>query len=926
MQYRPGTGYLGILDGEAYFLPFTRSIDDQALLEFTNNQLKIWVDDALVEQTDSVSTALPSDMAQATWIKSTGATVVGTTMELSERTTGDAAYAFTTATVSAADDTLEHSIDIVVSTAPVTVHIGTSDYVGDSGTTDATTADKLVESGQNFLTTVTVGMTVHNTTDDTYTIVTAVDSNTQLSLADDIMVSGETYVIVNAFSDDLYTGVLLPGTHHLVVIPDPNDGGATNLEITFSTSEAYGAIVDSCDIGSTGELALTTTVATADLSSLRMAQINDICFMTYDNGQHFQIERRGIKSWSIVDFRSDDGPFQPINITDIKLTASALTGGTDATPVTLTASRAFFPDDPVGMLYKLSSAGQLVEKTFTAAAQVSTPSIKVTGVDASRKFAVQRTVTGSWATTRITLQSSVDDTTWTNVKDYSGNGTDNYNDGLDNQTIYYRLEMTVKDASTTNVITSMTFAGGSIEGVCRVISVDTAKTVMNVQVLSPFGSTDATDNWYESSWGGNRDFPTAVESFEGRLWLGGNANLWGSVSDSYTSFDREVTGDSASIYRTIAFKSASSIHWISEAIRLTVGITTDEVTVRSSSFNEIITPDNANLKSGTNQGAAPIDCASIDGSLYFVQRSLRKVIRMDYNSSTDGSSAIDLMTLNEDICKGSDSAGIKRIFITRQPETRLWVVLNDGEVRVYVIDQAEDVAAWSRISTADSTASGTDTITDVVALPGLTDDRVYFVVKRGSAYFLEKLALIEDARGGAISYHADSYQFEAGPIQTVTLSHLTASTDIVKAWSAGVDLGEFTLDGSKQIDLGASYSDVTIGLEITADYTSNKLSGFAPYSVLNERERVYKLGMIARNAQTGLMQFGPSFDDLEDMPKTEGTVTRSLTTAYAEYDFTPFLFNGSYNTDSRVYLRAKGPCTVLALNYVIKESKNKTGN
>lgn len=65
----------------------------------------------------------------------------------------------------------------------------------DSGTTDGTTANKLVESGQNFTSTVTVGDVVHNTTDDTFAYVTAIDSDTTLSIDADIMVSGEAYSI-----------------------------------------------------------------------------------------------------------------------------------------------------------------------------------------------------------------------------------------------------------------------------------------------------------------------------------------------------------------------------------------------------------------------------------------------------------------------------------------------------------------------------------------------------------------------------------------------------------------------------------------------------------------------------------------------------------------------------------------------------------
>jgi surface protein len=65
----------------------------------------------------------------------------------------------------------------------------------DSGTTDGTTTGKLVDSTQNFISTVLTGDIVHNTTDDTYSKVTAVDSNTVLSISGSVIVSGKVYTI-----------------------------------------------------------------------------------------------------------------------------------------------------------------------------------------------------------------------------------------------------------------------------------------------------------------------------------------------------------------------------------------------------------------------------------------------------------------------------------------------------------------------------------------------------------------------------------------------------------------------------------------------------------------------------------------------------------------------------------------------------------
>lgn len=66
-------------------------------------------------------------------------------------------------------------------------------------TTTGTTANKLVDSGASF-TSAHLNKTVYNSTDDTQAKVTVVDSPTQLTLDTDITVSGDNYVIADAFS------------------------------------------------------------------------------------------------------------------------------------------------------------------------------------------------------------------------------------------------------------------------------------------------------------------------------------------------------------------------------------------------------------------------------------------------------------------------------------------------------------------------------------------------------------------------------------------------------------------------------------------------------------------------------------------------------------------------------------------------------
>lgn len=80
----------------------------------------------------------------------------------------------------------------------VSFHAGNSTYTQtavDSGNTDATTTNKLVDSTQNFLTTVTANDIAHNTSDATFAKATAVDSDTTLSVSNDVFPTGKAYVI-----------------------------------------------------------------------------------------------------------------------------------------------------------------------------------------------------------------------------------------------------------------------------------------------------------------------------------------------------------------------------------------------------------------------------------------------------------------------------------------------------------------------------------------------------------------------------------------------------------------------------------------------------------------------------------------------------------------------------------------------------------
>ncbi len=123
-----------------------------------------------------------------------------TDIDFSSMTNGTSCFSGSTIPTASWDAILVDCDDNNPNTS-ITFHGGSSKYtkgVVDSGTTDATTANKLEESGQNFLTTVTIGDVVYNTTDSTFARITAIDSDTVLSIDTDIMTSGEDYEIMGS--------------------------------------------------------------------------------------------------------------------------------------------------------------------------------------------------------------------------------------------------------------------------------------------------------------------------------------------------------------------------------------------------------------------------------------------------------------------------------------------------------------------------------------------------------------------------------------------------------------------------------------------------------------------------------------------------------------------------------------------------------
>jgi len=721
-----------------------------------------------------------------------------------------------------------------------------------------------------------------------------------------VIARGPVYVRVGSTSggDEYVTEtLLLTGTHSLSFTP------TGDFYIRFFSSELRVVWVDSCTVESAGTVTLPTPWGASDLNNIRFDQSGDIVFIACSGYQQRRIERRGTRpnarGWSVTTYTSPDGPFLIQNTGPTTLAPSGLSGN-----ITVAASKAIFKATHVGALFSITSMGQTVTTT-SASTNATTSSIRVTGVGNSRVFSV--VISGDATGSTIDLQRSYDNATWANVggasTTWTTNVTTTQNDALDNQIVYYRLILTNRVAPDTITMT-LRIGSGSVRGIVRVTGFTSAIQV-SAEVLTALGGTEANTIWQEGKWSDLRGWPTSVRFHEGRLWWAGKNGVWGSASDAFDSFDETITGDSGPINRTIGAGPVDTINWMLSVKRLLLGAQGAEIAVRTSSLEEPISPTNFSLPTTSTQGSGAVSPVKVDQSGCFVNRSGAKVFELAFDLQSYDYRVRDLMALAPELGLPS----IVRMAVQRQPDTRIHCVRSDGVAIVAVFDRNEETLAWIQVETDGL-------IEDAVVLPatsGNLDDQVYYVVRRtingSTVRYLEKWAQESDCRGGSTSKLADSHLVYTGPgSATLTgLSHLEGENVVV--WADGTDKGTFTVAGG-QITLSSVPTTAVVGLGYTATFKSAKLgSSIQDAVVLNRRKNINKVGLVLADMHPQGLRYGPTLDDLDDMPLMEAGAAVGTATV-SDYDREPIEFPGTWTTDSRVCLQgaAPRPCTVLAVS------------
>lgn len=773
------------------------------------------------------------------------------------------------------------------------------------------------------------------------------------------------------------------GTHSIAFTP-----AVGTIYVRFSTNTKTTKWVDSVDFEAAGAVDLPTDWALADLPYIRATQSGDIVFVACDGFHPRQIERRDNNSWSIVRFYNEGGPFTspPSRDADIVMDPALLSGGTQ----TITASRAFFSSGHELALIRVHLDDQSKLEHLAGDAAFTKP-FRVSGANTQdRSFTVE--ITGTWAGS-ITGMRSVDgpDSGFHGFSNDSSNVTSPVRTVDDstsyaNIDVWYRYGFRAGEYTSGNAIVSINYGGYDSEtprGYSRIMTPISSTTTVDAEHIGLTSSLGSKD-WEISEWPSPDLTPSTNALFDGRLWWAGYDRLWGSVSDDFTNYDDQTEGDSGPISRSIGIGPIARINWLLPLTRLIVGCAGSEVSVRSSAFDEPITPTNFTLKECSTQGSANLPALKIDTRGVFVEKSGRRVYELAYDINIQDYRARDLTHFNADASGGSAFVALA---VQRQPETILHFVRADGQVAVLVQGPEDQVEAWWRVQTLG-------VVEDIVVLPGTQEDSVYYVVKRtingSTKRFLEKFALRTQCQGGSLSRNIDCHAVISQSSSTTVsgLSHLEGES--VKLWANGKDLGSYTvasgaITASEAVTTGIvglggvsfSYDSATAAASVTCatkyngypaeiyasgpnggemryvgtvtiasgiatlpnGHTATKITAYLGFyglfrsaklaygaqmgTALAQLKKIEKLGLIFYDTHYQGLSYGSGVDNLQPLPTTEGGVDTAADTVWPEYDRPMIGLSGSWDTDDRLHLVAQSPkpATVAAAIIAITTSE-----
>jgi len=465
-----------------------------------------------------------------------------------------------------------------------------------------------------------------------------------------------------------------------------------------------------------------TPYVESDIYELQFRQSADVMWIVHPDYPQRKLSRTSATTFDLSIINFTDGPFLTRNDLkekdDTTITPSATTGD-----ITLTASSATFNVQHAtspGALFKLTQARADTEEYGSHTAQ-AVPHLTCNPINVKGPFSFN--THGTWSKT-IQLQRNVDSEGWEVYRTFLSRNTRNiqYTGDEKENNVQYRVITTASNSGVAQC--DITVNTSTDYGIARVTSY-ISTTVVNATVIDTFPSTTASKRWAEGAWSAYQGYPSAFAFFEERGVYAGTTrqpqSVWFSASSEFDKFE-QGTGDSDSFWITMSADKINPIRWASALEALVLGTKGGEWRIRATAFDETLTPTNFNARQQSSWGSMKLQPIPVGTAVLFVDSVGRKVREMTYTEEKQKFVAPDLSALAEHITLG----GITCMAHQTNPDSILWVVLEDGELLSMSYERDQDVIAW-----AYHPIGGTSAVVESVAvIPGDDEDEIWLSISR----------------------------------------------------------------------------------------------------------------------------------------------------------------------------------------------------
>lgn len=489
----------------------------------------------------------------------------------------------------------------------------------------------------------------------------------------DIASFGDARMLPFVFDDDVYL-VLINSSTIRVIDPEIAPSGSTTPVITPTGS---------------------ATISTA-YSGINYAQGGDTMFLFNTNLATLRLLRFAAAQWAYETVPWDPPPADDVGEICTATAASATTG-----TVTLTSAFTSFVAADVGRYYT-DRTGRALITAYTSATQVTAVvevTLKAGTVNLTRIYgAPNSTLTPSAVGTvgqTITLTASAD---------------------------------TFKSLVNVSHIGAMVEINGGLVQITAIASA-TSATAKVYRVLSSIAAAPAK-SWrlLFNPWNAVDKHPRCGTFYQQRLYVAGTVaqpqTFWGTVAGEYYNFAQGVDDDDAFSFE-IASDQYNPIKHLTTFRDLIISTTGGEFLVQGG-IETPVSPTNIRVVPQTTYGCADVRPIRIGQEMLFAQLHAKKVRSASF-VDIDVLQSPDVSVLAEHLLR----VGIKRWAYAAQPESIIWMLMNDGTLVSMSYDREQDVFAFAQHQMSGAT------LIDLCVLPFNGADRLFVYLSRGGRNMIE---------------------------------------------------------------------------------------------------------------------------------------------------------------------------------------------